>query len=283
MRSFKLALLIAFVAIFNSILAFSQGLSVNNSGATAAASAILDVSSTTQGMLVPRMTSSQRGLISSPSTGLLVYQTDAPAGFYFYGGSGWISLNSAATTAGGDLTGVYPNPTLATSGVSAGTYGDATHVPAITVDAKGRITSATNTAISSGGGSTLPIDTTFTVTLTTATQSFSVASLTSANPKKIFNFNQANNSYWVSNIGSFKLTLPPASNYPAGTELYVDGFNSPSFPSGYNCNISLVCPTGSSFKSYAAINTAAAGVTVLLEGAQYVTLISDGVSAYYIR
>jgi len=55
-------------------------------------SAMLDVNSTTKGLLIPRMTESQRTGISSAVAGLLVYQTDATSGFYYYNGAGWIYI-----------------------------------------------------------------------------------------------------------------------------------------------------------------------------------------------
>ena len=53
------------------------------------ASAALDITSTTGGLLVPRMTETQRDDITSAATGLMIYQTDGTAGFYYYNGSSW--------------------------------------------------------------------------------------------------------------------------------------------------------------------------------------------------
>jgi hypothetical protein len=54
--------------------------------------------------------------------------------------------------AGGDLQGTYPNPELILVGVTAGTYGDGTNVPQVTVDAKGRVLNVVNVPIVGGGG-----------------------------------------------------------------------------------------------------------------------------------
>src|SRR5690606_9040274 len=59
-------------------------------------SSILDIESTSQGVLTPRMTSSQRTAIASPAEGLLVYDTDESA-FYYYGSSVWEKLGEIET------------------------------------------------------------------------------------------------------------------------------------------------------------------------------------------
>lgn len=59
----------------------------------------------------------------------------------------FLVAGGSSGAAGGDLTGTYPNPSLATVNPNVGTFGDATHVPQATFDAKGRVTSVANVTI----------------------------------------------------------------------------------------------------------------------------------------
>ena len=59
-----------------------------------AASAQLDLTSTSKGLLIPRMAAVQRTAIASPAEGLLVYQTDGTVGFYFYKGGIWSNFET---------------------------------------------------------------------------------------------------------------------------------------------------------------------------------------------
>jgi len=74
-------ILIIFITI--SANAFSQGISINEDNTDADASAILDISSTDKGVLLPRMTSLQRTSISSPVSGLMVYDIDTDSFWYY--------------------------------------------------------------------------------------------------------------------------------------------------------------------------------------------------------
>lgn len=89
--------------------------------------AILDLSSTTQGVLIPRMTAAQKAAISSPTTGLLIFQTDAPSDFYYYNGSSWMSLREPNWTSAGTIQSVGWNatttaPTIGTTVVNDYSY-----------------------------------------------------------------------------------------------------------------------------------------------------------------
>jgi hypothetical protein len=66
-------------------------------------SSILEMVSTSQGMLVPRMTKVQRDAIYKPEIGLLLYQTNSTPGFYYYTGTAWAAVTPKAK--GWSLTG----------------------------------------------------------------------------------------------------------------------------------------------------------------------------------
>ena len=73
----------------------SQSVGIGTS--TPNSSAILDVQSTNKGVLFPSLTQAQRNAIVNPAIGLLIFQTDATLGFYFYNGSSWVSISNSGT------------------------------------------------------------------------------------------------------------------------------------------------------------------------------------------
>ena len=84
MKKITLIILMLFTA-----LSYAQvGVNTN----TPDASSALEIESTTGGILIPRMTETQRDAIVSPASGLMIYQTDQDFGFYFYNGTQWTSV-----------------------------------------------------------------------------------------------------------------------------------------------------------------------------------------------
>ena len=94
----RLLITLFFLPIFSFA---QQNVAINNNGSAPDASAILDVQSTTQGMLVPRMDSMQRNMILNPAAGLLVFDTSLGS-FHFYNGSEWVDLSSSQVIADHD-------------------------------------------------------------------------------------------------------------------------------------------------------------------------------------
>ena len=97
MRFPKYPLLI-FIAICNSTILLAQGVGIGTIAPDT--SAVLDVSSTTQGFLPPRMYEYQRDAIITPAAGLIVYCTDCGTGgeIQFFNGSSWNNMVGGATT-----------------------------------------------------------------------------------------------------------------------------------------------------------------------------------------
>ena len=134
--------LIVLLFLFNCFLKeiFSQ-ISISLTGDVPHNSAILELTSTEKGLLIPRMTENQRNSIISPANSLLIYQTDGDPGYYYNAGTesspNWVKIglsnHTHATLSNG--TGIasfsYNGSTAATIsvlfGTTAGTVAEGNH------------------------------------------------------------------------------------------------------------------------------------------------------------
>jgi len=87
----NILLLLFVLLILNKQILLAQNIAINSTGNSPNTSAMLDVQSTTKGMLIPRMSSTQRAAIASPATGLLVYD-NTTSSFWFKSASRWVEL-----------------------------------------------------------------------------------------------------------------------------------------------------------------------------------------------
>lgn len=86
---YKVYLLFSQILLTFSFYSYSQvGIGTTNPDN----SAKLEVYATDKGILIPRLTVSQRIAITNPAEGLLVYQTNDIKGFYYFDGSNWIRV-----------------------------------------------------------------------------------------------------------------------------------------------------------------------------------------------
>ena len=88
-KIYIIALAIFYFAIS---IAQAQRVGINGDGSLPAASAALDIKSTTRGFLLPRLTTLQRFLIFQPANGLMVYDNEADHIYNFNNKTGWRNL-----------------------------------------------------------------------------------------------------------------------------------------------------------------------------------------------
>lgn len=89
--------------IFSNLSVKTQSLSINTDGSAANTNAILDIKSTSKGILIPRLTAAQIAAISGPAEGLLVYLNEGAAGFYHYNLSDWAKTITQDRTGSGNV------------------------------------------------------------------------------------------------------------------------------------------------------------------------------------
>lgn len=252
MKSKTLTLLLFIAVSFT----FTLNAQVGIGNATPNSSAMLDVTSTTKGLLTPRMTAVQRAAISSPATGLIVYQTDGIAGFYYYTGGAWVVL----------LNGTDALPAVdgsALTNLNASNLGSGT-VPTARL---GSGTANSTTYLRGDGTWSTPASGGNTPTFITKSADYTILSSDAASDLYI--------TCTATNAEPATFTMPPANSVSAGRSIYILGANA-SYP-----NINVITSGSDKIFTFA---SSSSGVTNLYTEAgfycNWIVLTSDGSSKW---
>ena len=144
-RHFLLALLVT------GSVATAQ-VAINTNGVAPHASAMLDVSSTGAGVLIPRMTAAQRDAIPTPATGLMVYVTNDNL-FYFYDGTEWTAITPYTGNSSDELQTLSRSGTDVSLSNGGGTVSLADNDNDSSNEIQALSKSGTMVSLSNGGGS----------------------------------------------------------------------------------------------------------------------------------
>ena len=90
---------LGFILVLSVVSFCTSAFAQNNVGigtTTPVASALLDLTSSSKGLLIPRMTTAQKLAVSSPATGLLVFDNTLNT-FYYYNSTAWVPFLSSAS------------------------------------------------------------------------------------------------------------------------------------------------------------------------------------------
>ena len=115
------SLILIFIITLSSFAMLGQSVSINEDASAPHLSAMLDIKSTTKGLLIPRMTTVERTAILTPALGLMVFDITTNS-YWFHngtifqplstGGNGWNLTGNATTNPSTNFIGTTDNQSL---------------------------------------------------------------------------------------------------------------------------------------------------------------------------